>query len=69
MESVGLSRKHWVTKFESGFCGAGWMMKIRKQKVMDNYSRYGAENDTTTHIFMCPAASAYKSWEILFVIL
>ena len=63
MESVGLARRHWVTKFESGFCGTGRMMKIWKQRVIDNCPRCGAANETTTHILRCPAASAYKSWE------
>ena len=63
MKSVGLSRRHWVTKFESGFCGTGRMMKIWKQRVIDNCPRCCAANETTTHILTCPAASAYKSWE------
>ena len=58
MESVGLSRRHWVTKFESGFCGTGRMMKIWKQRVIDNCPRCGAANETTTHILRWPAASA-----------
>jgi len=58
MGSVNLSRRHWVTKFKSGFCGTGRMMKIWRQRVIDNYTRYGAANEDTPNILQCTSASA-----------
>ena len=36
MKSVPQSKRQWVTKFESGICGTGRMMKLWKQRVIDN---------------------------------
>ena len=63
MASVKISRKHWVTKFESGICGTGRMMKIWKQRVIDNYPRRGASNETTAHILRCPCESVNPIWD------
>jgi len=63
MASVGLARKHWVTKFESGMCGTGRMMKIWNQRVIDNCPRCGISNEDTTHILKCPSSSAQTIWE------
>ena len=63
MASVKLSRRHWVTKFESGICGTGRMMKIWRQRVIDNCPRCGAPNETTTHIIQCPGGSANTVWD------
>jgi len=57
MGSVDISRRHWVTKFESGFCGTGRMMKIWRQRVIDNCPRCGAANEDTSHILQCTSAS------------
>ena len=62
MSSVRLSRRHWVTIFQSGFCGTGRMMKGWKQRVIDNCPRCGAVNETTTHILQCPCADAQEIW-------
>ena len=61
MKSVKLSRRNWVTKFESGFCGTGRMLKIWKQRVIDNCPRCGAPNETTTHILQCTSESAQST--------
>ena len=63
MKSVGIARKHWVTKFESGMCGTGRMMKIWNQRVIDNCPRCGVANEDTTHILKCPSASAQAVWQ------
>ena len=63
MEAVSLPRRHWVAKFESGFCATGRMMKIWKQRVIDNCPCCGAQNETTTHILQCPCSSAQNLWE------
>ena len=63
MESVPVKRRHWVTKFEAGVCGTGRMMKLWKQRIIDNCPRCGAENETTTHILQCPCKSAQGVWD------
>ena len=63
MESVSVTRRHWVTKFQSGICGTGRMMKIWKQRVIDNCPRCGSNNETTTHILQCPCKSAQEVWD------
>ena len=63
MTTVGLARKHWVTKFASGMCGTGRMMKIWNQRLIDNCPRCGMANEDTTHILKCPSASARKVWK------
>ena len=63
ISSVSLARWHCVTKFESGICGTGRMMKMWKQRVIDNYPRCCAPNETTTHILRCPCDAAKGIWE------
>ena len=63
MTTVSIGKRHWLTKFESGICGTGRMMKIWKQRVVDNCPRCGAANETTTHILQCPCKSACEVWD------
>ena len=62
MKSVPVSRRHWVTKFESGMCGTGRMMKIWKQRLLDNCPRCGAPNETPQHILTCTSDAAIGVW-------
>ena len=64
MKSVKNSRRQWVTKFESGICGTGRMMKIWKQRVIDNCPRCGKPNETTTHVLQCNSETATAIWEV-----
>merc|ERR1711954_92293 len=63
MKSVTNTRRKWVTKFESGTCGTGRMMKLWKQRVIDNCPRCGSPNETTTHVLQCKSESATATWE------
>ena len=63
MAATPLARRHWVTKFESGCCGTGRMMKMWKKRVIDNCPRCGKPNETTTHILQCQCDSAQRVWE------
>ena len=58
-----ISRRHWVSKFESGWFGTGGMMKKWKYRLIDNYPRCNTPNETSTHIIQCPAQSATTQWE------
>ena len=63
MKSATNTRRKWVTKFESGTCGTGRMMKLWKQRVIDNCPRCGSPNETTTHVLQCKSESATATWE------
>ena len=60
---MGEPEKNWVTKFESGVCGTGRMMKRWNQRVIDNCPRCGVANEDTNHILKCPSASAQTVWK------
>ena len=62
MKAVKVSRRHWVSKFESGMCGSGKMMKIWKQRLVDNCPRCNAPCETPSHIIKCPSSSANVTW-------
>ena len=62
MKSVPIGRRHWVTKFESGMCGTGKMMKLWRKRLVDNCPRCGEKNETPTHILTCKSATACKVW-------
>ena len=57
-----VTRRHWVSKFESGWCATGKMMKKWKYRLVDNCPRCGAPGESTTHILKCRAASAETQW-------
>ena len=63
MSKVSLARRQWVTKFESGICGTGRMMKRWKKRVIDNCPRCGCSNETTSHVLKCKAVSAVTVWD------
>ena len=63
MTESKISRRHWVSKFESGWCGTGKMMKVWKYRLVNNCPRCNAPNETSTHILKCPGASATTQWQ------
>ena len=63
MKAVKVSRRHWVSKFESGMCGSGKIMKIWKQRLVDNCPRCNALCETPSHIITYPSSSANVTWE------
>ena len=62
MKTVSLSRRHSVSKFESGMCASGKMMKIWKLRLVDNCPRCNAVGESTTHILQCTSQSARTLW-------
>lgn len=51
MKVADVCRRHWVSKYESGRYGSGKMMKIWKQRLVDNCHRCNEQNETLIHIF------------------
>jgi hypothetical protein len=62
-KSVSITRRHWVTKFEAGICGTGRMMKLWKQRVIDNCPKCREPNETTTHVLQCKSEATNAIWE------
>ena len=63
MKASPVARRYWVTKFESGIYGKGEMMKMWKQRLVNNCPRCGATNETTTHILKCRSKTAQATWD------
>lgn len=63
MKVVPVNRRHCVTKFESRMCGTGKMMKIWKQRLVDDYPRYRKPNETPTYILKFKNVTAFAVWE------
>ena len=53
IKSSPVSRRHLMTKFKYGMCGTGEMIKIWKQRLVNNCPRCGKAKETTTHILKC----------------
>ena len=63
MKESRIVRRHWITKFESGWCGTGTMMKMWKQRLVSNCPRCYAKNESTTHILQCNSTAAQLTRE------
>ena len=63
MKAINVLRRHWVSKFESGMRGSGKMMKIWKQRLVNNCPRCNESNETPTHILKCTSRSARVTWD------
>ena len=63
MKKIPVSKRHWVTKFEAGFCGTGRIMKLWKQRVIDNCSRCETLKETSSHVLLCSCESTNSIWE------
>ena len=64
LRSCRRPRQQWVTKFVSGWCGTGKMMKRWKQRVTAACPRCGHRVEDCTHVLECEAAGAVAEWEI-----
>jgi hypothetical protein len=62
MKAVSVSRRHFITKQASGFCGVGKMMKRMGEWPHDKCPRC-QEPETTEHVLKCPAPAAVQVWE------
>jgi hypothetical protein len=50
MAEVTISRRHWVAKHSSGFCGTSKMMLRWKKRAIDIYPRCLNEVEDATHV-------------------
>ena len=53
----------WLSKFVTGICGVGYMLKIWKHQAHSNCPRCGEGGETTQHVLICQEESASKVWE------
>ena len=63
MKASPVARQHWVTKFDYGMCGTGKMIKIWKQRLINNCPVCGAPNETSTHILKCRGKITHATWD------
>ena len=57
------ARTKWLSKFVTGICGVGYMLKLWKHQAHDSCPRCGQEKETTQHVIQCKEESATKVWE------
>ena len=57
------ARVKWVSKFVTGICGVGYMLKLWKHQDHSTCPRCGQENETTLHVLLCQEASASQRWK------
>ncbi len=62
MRSAPVTRRHWVTKHASGWCGVGKMMQLWKEWDNPDCPRCGATEDAR-HVWTCPAPSVIPVWD------
>ena len=53
----------FISKWISGFCGVGVMMKLWKFQAHSKCPRCQMENESTMHILKCPQPSAHSLWK------
>ena len=64
LKSLKQSRRQWVSKFVSGWCGTGKMMKRWKQRVTSSCPRCNNPVEDNTHILECKAVGARAEWTL-----
>ena len=63
-KEISITRRHWITKFKAEICGTGRMMKLWKQRVIDNCPRCGAPKETSSHVLLCRCDSTNSIWDL-----
>jgi hypothetical protein len=56
-------RIKWLSKFVTGICGVGYMLKLWKHQSHSTCPRCGSENKNVEHVLQCPEQSATQVWE------
>ena len=64
MKLVSQARRYVVTKFESGMCVTGKVVKIWRWRSIYNYPRYCAPNETPIHMLKCRRINATNVWKL-----
>lgn len=62
MAKVAISRRHWVSKHSSGFCGASQMMLCWKKRATDLCPFCLEEVEDATHVWQCRDPRGLKGW-------
>jgi hypothetical protein len=62
MAKVTISRRHWVAKHSSGFCGTSKMMLLWKKRATDTCPRCLQEGEDATHVWQCQDPRALDVW-------
>ena len=56
-------RIKWLSKFVTGICGVGYMLKIWKHQAHSSCPRCGQEDETTQHVLLCRETSSTETWD------
>jgi hypothetical protein len=65
IKRLPFSKQLWISKFSSGHCAVGKMMKIRKEWTHDKCPLCLEETETNEHVLLCQDPRALQHWEIL----
>lgn len=57
------ARNKWLSKFVTGICGVGSMLKIWKHQKHSSCPRCGHDDETTQHVLLCQEDSAVEKWD------
>jgi hypothetical protein len=62
MRNAKITRRQWIVKHSSGWCGVGKMLKLWQEWDTSDCPRCGAHEDAQ-HVWRCPAPSVTTVWE------
>jgi hypothetical protein len=65
IKRLPFSRQLWISKFSSGHCAVGRMMKIRKEWTHDKCPLCLEDNETNDHVLLCQDPRALQQWDTL----
>ena len=65
IKRLPFSKQLWISKFSSGHCAVGEMMKIRKEWTHDKCPICLDDNETNEHVLLCQDPRALLNWETL----
>ena len=62
LKSSTRGRRHWVVKHNSRFCAVSRNMARWHQWPQSNCPRCNSDNETNTHVLLCPEMTATTTW-------
>jgi hypothetical protein len=65
IKPLPFSKQLWISKFSSGHCAVGKMMKIRKEWTHNQCPICLDYNETNGHVLLCPDPRTFLHWETL----
>ena len=63
MKNTKHGRQQWISKFTSGWCATGKMMKIWGKRISSACPRCNTAIEDNNHILRCKAVGAVKVWD------